>query len=244
MFLTKIKDVDLKIISLLDDKSLTNLFVSNPKDDYLKSLSNNENFWRNRTNEKFPEFKGENCKGKEWKRSYLIIVRYLNKYIPNLSMIKLSKGGMENIDLIQYFISKGAHFWDTGMGCAAEEGHKDLVEFFISKGANYWNWGMRKAAKGGHKDLVNFFISKGADIWNEGMYCAAQRGDKDLVEFFIDKGVKDWNSGMFFAAHGGHKDLVNFFISKGANDWNWGMKGAAEEGHKDLVKFFKKKIDL
>ncbi len=44
------------------------------------------------------------------------------------------------------------------MEIAAKGGH--LVEFFISKGANWWNVGMNGAAKGGHKDLIEFFKLK------------------------------------------------------------------------------------
>ena len=43
---------------------------------------------------------------------------------------------------------------------AAEGGSLDLVKFFIDKGANDWEGGMRNAEEGGHKDLVKFFKQK------------------------------------------------------------------------------------
>ena len=76
---------------------------------------------------------------------------------------------------------------DRKMSEAAEGGHKDLVDFFISKGANYWNWGLLGAAKGGNKDLLDFFISNGANDWNCGLFGAAKGGHKDLVDFFEKK---------------------------------------------------------
>jgi len=42
------KDIDLIILSNLDDKTLFNFCISNPKDEYLKKLCGDESFWRNR----------------------------------------------------------------------------------------------------------------------------------------------------------------------------------------------------
>jgi len=242
MILTRKKDSDLFILSNLDDKTLFNFCISNPKDEYLKKLCADESFWMNRLKNNFPDFKLENKnKSRTWKQTYLALVYYSNKYFPDKRLRKLSKGGMKNIDLIQFFIQKGANKWNWGMYGAARGGHKDLVDFFIEKGANKWSRGMEGAARGGHRDLVDFFIEKGAGDWDFGMKEAARGGNKDLIQFFIQKGADYWNSGMLGAARGGHKDLVEFFIEKGADKWNWGMSEAAEGGHKDLVDFFTEK---
>jgi len=245
MFLTKYKDTDLIILSNLDDKSLFNFCISNPKDNYLKKLCGDESFWRNKLKNKFPEFKLENkSKTRTWKQTYLAL-DYYSKYFPYKAMKKLAKGGMKNIDLIHFFIEKGANNWVLGMYGAAGGGHRDLVQFFIEKGANHWNSGMYRAAaaEGGHRNLVEFFIEKGANDWNLGMYGAARGGHRDLVEFFIEKGANDWNMGMRGAAEGGHRNLVDFFIEKGADDWDHGMRRAAEGEHRDLVHFFEQKMN-
>jgi len=188
MDLTGYKDIDLMILSKLDDESLFSFCISNPKDYYLKKLCADESFWMNRLKNNFPEFKLENKnKSRTWKQTYLALVYYSNKYDSDDAIEKLSKGGMKNIDLINFFIQKGANNWNLGMVSAAEGGHKDLVQFFIQKGANNWNSGMVSAAEGGHKDLVQFFIQKGAKDWNLGMISAAKGGHKDLVQFFIQK---------------------------------------------------------
>jgi len=243
MILTRKKDSDLFILSNLDDKTLFNFCISNPKDEYLKKLCADESFWMNRLKNNFPDFKLENKnKSRTWKQTYLALVYYSNKYFPDKRLRKLSKGGMKNIDLIQFFIQKGANKWNWGMYGAARGGHKDLVQFFIENGANNWNRGMYFAARGGHKDLVDFFIEKDADEWNLGMEGAARGGHRGLVDFFIEKGANEWNFGMIYAARGGQRDLVQFFIEKGAKEWKWGMHGAAEGGHKDLVDFFQQKL--
>jgi hypothetical protein len=189
--LTGNKDIDLLILSHLDDKSLSNFYISNPKNNYLKKLSENQDFWRNRLMNNFPEFKDND---KNWKQNYLALVYYSDKYTPNKAMEKLAEKGMKYINLIDFFIEKGANNWNLGMCGAAEGGHKELIDFFIEKGARDWNDGMREAEKG-HKELVDFFIKKGADKWNLGMYNAAFGGHKELVDFFIEKGADKWNLG-------------------------------------------------
>jgi len=184
MILTRKKDVDLIILSNLDDKTLFNFCISNPKDEYLKKLCGDESFWRNRLKNNFPKFKTE--KKRNWKQTYLALVYYSNEYEDaNEAMIKVSEKGDK--DLVKFFIQKGANDWDFGMEGAAEGGYRDLVDFFIEKGADNWNWGMNGAARGGHRDLVQFFIEKGADSWDNGMFYAARGGHKDLVDFFQQK---------------------------------------------------------
>ena len=58
--LTRNKDIDLLILSHLDDKSLTNFYISNPRNEYLKLLCVTQDFWRKRLKNKFPEFNSEN----------------------------------------------------------------------------------------------------------------------------------------------------------------------------------------
>ncbi len=129
---TGYKDVDFMILSKLDDKSLLSFCKTDKRG---KKLCENEDFWRNRTVKKYGNV--EKSEKRTWKNFYLKIVYYEDIY-ENLNKIImiLSKGGYKNIDIINFFISKGASDWNMGMMGAAEGGHKDLVDFFISKGAN------------------------------------------------------------------------------------------------------------
>jgi len=49
---------------------------------------------------------------------------------------------------------------NTAIYYAARGGNIDLVDWFISKGANDWNYGMNGAALGGHKELEEWFKQK------------------------------------------------------------------------------------
>ena len=72
-----------------------------------------------------------------------------------------ARGGMKNVDVINYLIFKGATNLNPGMIQAAEKGNKKLVEFFIRKGANDMNKGLTAALKSGNSDLIAFFKAKG-----------------------------------------------------------------------------------
>jgi hypothetical protein len=67
------------------------------------------------------------------------------------------KGYLELVKLLRY-----DGIVNDMMSWAAQGGHLNLVEFFISKGASDWRVGRAGAAQGGHLNLVEFFMSKGA----------------------------------------------------------------------------------
>ena len=115
---------------------------------------------------------------------------------------------------VNELIEQGANV-NNGMYDAAKGGHKELVEFFIERGAMYWNLGMFGASEGGHKELVDFFVKKGANAWNTGMWYAAKGGHKELVDLFIKKGANNWNDGLYWSKT---TSLKIFFIDQGANN--------------------------
>lgn len=123
------------------------------------------------------------------------------------------RGGF--LDLVEFLVDeRGFRSWNVGMCWAAEGGCLDVVEYFVGRGATAWNGGMACAASGGHWDLVEYFVGNGASGWNRGMANAASGGYPDLVEYFVRKGALDWNWGMRCAAKGGHPDLVGYFEQK------------------------------
>ena len=211
--LTGNKDVDLyKILMPLDDNSLLNFCQTAIKQEYEKSLCDNEDFWRNRIFNKYG--KVEKNPKRTWKNFYLKTVYYDNTYPnSNFALEKLSEGGMKNLDIIIFFMGKGTHP----------------------------NFGLIGATKGDHKDLIDFFIKEGANV-NAGLKAASEKGDKKLVDLFIEKGSKAWNTGLLAAAKGGHNDLVNFFIDKGANDFNLSYLVAVDKGDKEIIETIKSKL--
>ena len=113
------------------------------------------------------------------------------------------KGAVRGVflDLVRFLVDEMSLWdWDKGMCWAAEVGCLDLVEYFVARGASEWYWGMRDAVSGGHWDLVEYFVGKGFSNWDWGMSVAARWGNRDLVEYFIARGASNWNRGMRQAA--------------------------------------------
>jgi hypothetical protein len=158
---TGIKDVDLIILGNLNDEDLLN--TCKIKNNYLRKICNNEDFWRNRFIKNFGNTV-EKLKERTWKNFYVSIVYYSNEYFPREILEEVSKGGMKNIDLINYFILIFPWAFEFAMFGAAEGGDLNLVKIFIKKGAKIWDGGLFSAAKGGHKDLVKFFQEQINDL--------------------------------------------------------------------------------
>ncbi len=126
--LTRIKDVDKKILMELDDKSLLE-FCKTGK--YGNQLCKDEIFWKNRFINRFG--RADKNQGKSWKDFYLNMVYYLDKYGKH-ALYHASLKGIKNLDLIKVLLLREYNVND-GLIAASREGHKNLVEFFVSRGA-------------------------------------------------------------------------------------------------------------
>jgi len=165
--LTRIKDIDLKILQNLDDKSLLN-FSQTSK--YGNNLYQNENFWRNRIQIRYMKALEFKLSRRNWKNYYLNIVYYMNKLKDNNERMYLAAKKGEK-DLVDFFISKGANNFSIGMEKAAFGGHLELVKYFIFKSSEEGEWneynrnrGLVSAFQGGHKNIFDFFRTKGSDV--------------------------------------------------------------------------------
>ena len=137
---------------------------------------------------------------------------------------------------------------NRGMRNSAKGGHKNLINYFVSEGADYWNGGLVGAAEAGRKDLIDFFISKGANFWDGGLHGAAKAGRKDLVHFFIKKGADDWIRAIRGAALGRHKDLIDFFLEKKDNITDLAicliLEDTIKGGHEEILEYIKEKFNI
>jgi len=74
---------------------------------------------------------------------------------------------------------------------------------------SFWDWGLRCACEGGHREIVDLMIEEGADDWNWGLEAACLAGHYNLVELMIEKGANDWDRGLAWAREGGHPEIVD-----------------------------------
>ena len=162
---------------------------------YGNELCNNEDFWRNRLEAKFPGAEKYKSPKRTWKNYYLKIVYYLNKY-ENLEKAMLAAVRRNQTDLVQFFIMKGEpnwtqYDWTSGLYRAALGGHVELMKFFREKGGDELRSALYAAALGGHKDAIDYLISQNPNLnetfWIEGLRGAQKAKNKKLIKFFGDK---------------------------------------------------------
>ena len=179
--LSQIKDVDLKILSELDDNDLLSFCKLNVENKYVYKLCNDENFWRDRTLKKFGKVnKNEN---RSWKHLYLKIVYYNDKFNRDAENIleTLSTKGMKDLDLINYFLGIylneiGKHRLVFGfLYDAAKYHHIDLVKYYLNIARKY------------------FVTDEYTDILGHVAAGASESGDIDILRFIISKGLMTGN---------------------------------------------------
>ncbi len=205
--LSGIKDVDLKILSGLEDVDLLSFCKLDNK--YIYKLCSDENFWRERTWQKFGRL--EKNENRTWKNLYLKLVYYTDKYKKDSTDIlqNLSKIGMKDIDLINFFLQIYLNEIDED---------KLIFEFVF------------EAAKYHHFDLVKYYLKVAheyfsreeyQDILGHGAVGAAESGDREILDFLISEGFDDFNYALNSAAEYGQLDMVKFLYSLGARNSRW-----------------------
>ena len=152
---SKIPDLDLKIMSDMDDRTLLEFCKTHR---YTKELCNNELFWKKRLNKKYGSFnKNEN---RTWKEFYLKIIYYLDKYLSLDDILyHISIEGIKNLDLIRFFLVRGANI-NRGLLGAATAGHKNLVNFFVNNGANDLFAGYLVASLSGNEEIAQYLLDQ------------------------------------------------------------------------------------
>ena len=264
------KDTDRMILMNLDsDKDLLNACKVS---EYTLSLCN-EDFFRNRMQQKYPEakkYKDKNLKSMKWKQYYLLTVYYIDKLKREFDFDFLSTSDEAEG---YYNLLKKIPNIDILLERAAQKGWLDLVKHAINKGSEEYYGGFLLASTGTDFEKVNnvvkylaskFNISGNSYLLNKSIEQAAIVNNIKLIEYFFEKNeeqggqqeqreqreqgnVEDklilYNYGLSGAVRGGHDKLIDFFISKGANNWNLAILGAAYAGREDLVFRFITKIN-
>lgn len=162
-----------------------------------------------------------------------------------------------NLDTINYLISKGATDWDSGLKSACRYGCIKNAELMIKSRLinlpnrlqstnpvqtteSLYNVCLHEACVGGHMKLFELMISKGA----ETSYCfdyACIGGNIDIINFLMKNG----NCYIFHspaldrACEGGNVEIAKVIISKGGNyvNINHSLYIACVYGHVDAAKF-------
>lgn len=151
---SKIPDVDLKIMADMDDRTLLE-FCQTSK--YARTLCNNELFWKKRLIRKYGLFnKNED---RTWKEFYLKIIYYLDEYSLGEALYHISIKGLKNLDLIRFFIARGANI-NQGLFGASKGGDKNLVKFYVDNGATNLLTAYIGARSAGNDEIAEYLAEQ------------------------------------------------------------------------------------
>ena len=152
MSFTPIKDVNLEIMSKMDDKTLLNVCATNK---YGRELCRNESFWRNRFLQKYGEMAAKRKPEKRsWKNHYMRIIIDIGKWSRDppriLASILWSVNGIKHSRYMQTF---------ENVTPLLDEPESFLNAFYLMDLGPYFN----------HKTAFQFLTEKSKEI-NSGIY--------------------------------------------------------------------------
>lgn len=243
--LTGNKDVDLKILSLLDDRELLLICADKSENSYINKLCSDENFMKNRVYEKYGHINKN--KNRSWKNLYLKIVYYNDKYTNYKSVEILSEDGIKNMDLIEFFLNKGdipEYSYPKIMRAAGKSGDIKLIHFFnkLNPDKFIYRDAIYGAAEGKHKELV-YSLSKNYSIrfTDDSVFYSAVGGDEELLDYAISESKKKEKE-RFLQETFKHKTFLILGIQE-VIYWNeLALEGAAYSGNMILVRKFINKM--
>ena len=111
----------------------------------------------------------------------------------------------------------------------------ELVKYFIGRGARNFTRAMGIASKMGYEKVVKILISKGAYDWNSGLVAAAEGNCLNLVKYFIGRGAHNLQSALVSSSKGGYADIVKFLLLNGALVKDQDLVGPSRNGHTEVV---------
>lgn len=167
-------------------------------------------------------------------------------------------GNMDIIELIiDKKIIKTPNYWNKGLDGAAEGGHLELVQFFIDKGAWDYNTGLIQGAFSGNIEIVQLMIDKlkaptwGSYCnWNNALIAAVKSSNIEIVQLIINNAgnkITEWDICLEWAARNGDLEIIKQITKQISEDQFQKMipriiKKAASYGHKNIIQFFKEPV--
>jgi hypothetical protein len=235
----------------LDIPSVLNFCSSNKRINAL--ICKNSDFWKAKLIKDFAfTFYGISDEKRNLKQYYFILY---NNTLNSKRLCQAVKFGY--IDLVK-FISESISdltIWNIGMKCAVESDSIELLDYFISKGANDWTLGLRTAAKSGNIKLINYFIKKlgnniSNDDWNDAVIEAgkSQKSDAPTIIKYLQGKMSyaaqnyiNWREVVRESIRGKGKntlEIIKYIPDKWKKEaWNQELEMASEQGDIDVVKY-------
>ena len=213
--LTGLKDADREILVRIDsDKELLKVCHANK---YLFSLCNND-FYRNRMRNKFPNLLSFYPISTDWKKAYLENIYYIGKMEEDYGF-KFSKISA-NLPKVYYDILKKNIILDNISSVLSTSSTSSISSVSPENKTLLINEGFKTAGVNGLFDLADFFISLGANNFIDGLIGAIiSQKNLTIIEYFLNKidpsVLLDVLTTAFQASVGVNNQVaMDYFVSK------------------------------
>lgn len=246
---TKHRDADREILlRIQSDEELLNICKMENK--YIKSLCN-EDFFRRRLLNKFPETIKDKSVNVSWRKYYLSMVYYVGKLQEEFSF-DFRIGNPEKYYKI--FLDRENQMYEVGKNNYIDLFERlnqdyiaeEKVEGVDIKFSDEIHSTIFGAAEYDHKSFLTYLLkltNYDLQYLNTALRGASLDGNKELIEILLELGG-DINEGLNWAIRGNHIDILNDLIKRGANNWNEALQGAIFVDNKELIEFFISKAGI
>ena len=211
-------DMDILILSFLDDKDLYNFCRVNK---YASSLLNNENLWRIKIENQYlgaGQYKSEN---KTWNKYYRELKK-INLYVD----VEADKS--KRVILKNYFSST----------LAAEDGHLDILEWLSEKkGILPDKWGANRAAANEHIEVLEWLEKREILPNEEAAIYAAESGHLKVLEWLEKREILPDKNGANDAVENGHINVLEWLKKRRIFPDGQRVNRAARDGHLDILEW-------
>ena len=242
--LTGLKEIDLMILSNLEDQDLVSYCRTNNE---AKQICNDQTFWLNRLRSRFPQIDLElmkEVKEGSWSDVYMEMVQFVRSVNRDNWISKRKKEGVIS------FQDK-----DTALVEASKNGYTDIVKYLVKEGANihaYRDSALVMASEYGHLDIVNVLLKEGANNngadWlglDSALILASIFGHLDIVKFLVQNGADihgQDDEAFRMASYNGQLEIVKYLVQNGANIHSrddYALRSSSRNGHVEVVNYLK-----
>ena len=102
--------------------------------------------------------------------------------------------------------------YNDAMGNAASHGQIDIVRYFLEKGANNYDFSLYSAVMRGHEEIIRLLIEKGANNHNQAIKYAVKFSMPNIVLLLIEYNKTDLTKALKYASNNGCIPIAQIIV--------------------------------
>jgi ankyrin repeat protein len=252
MSISRNKDVERKIFSNLDDKTLLKVCSI---DKYTWNTICDDTFLKMRLLEKYPKIEEYKGKKESWKKFFL-------RAVHDIALMKEKYNYDHTLGnfTTQYNLLQQNKDYKKLLENSVKKGELALVDWSLKNlDDSFLNIGLEIAVKNanhieyevgesGYLKIIKYFVERGIDIHSQEDYVfrkASEDGYLETVKFLIERGANihsKHDEALRNASSNGHLDVVKYLVEKGADIKaydNQALIAANENEHFEVANYLK-----